>query len=402
MFTNVFILLLLLIVIIGVILFLRKSWKNWKNNNEKSKLMLLISIGTAIILVPLSLSGVYVMADSIVHPVPTIMIPNNTVKIQGTHTTGTLRGVTTPNILVKLNESDGVDNVKKQTYSNNKGKFYFSGLESDTDFKLKAINGPNSSKDMHVSIGDIPDSAYAKLSIDGADEFGDIKKKQDNNDQATITGHAIKNGTVELDDADYNKIKSISTGNDGKWSFTLQGSDKKKKVEYSIFAHKKGLEDSDTDDITITNPNYVKPKKNTTAKDTDSSEKDNQSSNSGTSTVNNKQTKGNKKSSKASKEDEKVQSFEADINAYLQNQYPDVMFNYDKDTNTAEVIVSDDVAYMSKSALKAYATPIYKRIKMFSTAENLDEDPYMQMQTKDGNEVARSGILVGVKVYASK
>lgn len=92
MFTNVFILLLLLIVIIGVILFLRKSWKNWKNNNEKSKLMLLISIGTAIILVPLSLSGVYVMADSIVHPVPTIMIPNNTVKIQGTHTTGTLRG----------------------------------------------------------------------------------------------------------------------------------------------------------------------------------------------------------------------------------------------------------------------------------------------------------------------
>lgn len=85
------------------------------------------------------------------------------------------------------------------------------------------------------------------------------------------------------------------------------------------------------------------------------------------------------------------------MNAYLDNQYPEISFSYDKDDEMANFTVPNEVASMSKSAKKNYLNPINDRVGLFANAENLDI-PTILVKTQNGTNVAHSG-LFGIKVY---
>lgn len=387
MINDIVLIIVELTIIIGLIYFIKKTWQGRKKEiNRRSNVMFGLSILIAVLFIPSAIGMLGHSFNSLFHPTPVLAVKSKTVKLTGTSTTGTLKGTTRPHVQVKLKESDGIDHVKKVTESDANGKFNFSGLEPNSDFKLKAINGPNKSQTMHITIGQIPDTAYTKLTIDHSDDVGEIKIKQDDSKQATVTGTASKNSTVELDDNNYNKIKSVNTGNSGKWSFTLKGTDTKKKVEYSVDASKKGFEDSGSSYITVINPNYIAPTKQTKEKNADSNSSDKQKST------------NNSKSS----ENEDEQSFVADMTAYLQNKYPNISFNYSN--GTANFIVPDEVLALNKQEMKAYVDPLYNRMLMFSSNEGMKDIPTILVKTQDGSPIARSAVFStsGYKVYAKK
>ncbi|WP_334328926.1 Ig-like domain-containing protein [Companilactobacillus sp. HBUAS59699] len=378
-----------LMVIAGIIYLIRKTWQERRQDKTHLNIMFLLSIVVAIFFIPASIGMIGGAIYDLSHPTPALAVTNKHVKITGTNTKGTLKGTTKPNLKVKLKESDGIDHVKRTVTSDSKGKFEFRNLDSNSDFKLNAINGSNKSKTIHISVGDIPDSAYTKLSIDHSDDIGDIKVKQNENTEATITGTASKNATIELDDSNYEKIRSIHVDNNGKWSLTLKGTDTKKKITYSVVARHRGLQESDSYDITVTNPNYTVPVKKAPTQGHDN---ENNKSDSQATSDSNTPTKAN---------DQKLdkQTFVADMKAYLNNQYPDVSFKYSR--GMASFTVPNEISALNKREKKAYVDPLYDRMITFLSNENMNTVPTILVETQDGTPIARSAVFSssGYKIY---
>lgn len=92
-----------------------------------------------------------------------------------------------------------------------------------------------------------------------------------------------------------------------------------------------------------------------------------------------------------------INGFTDDMDAYLNNKYPEISFTYDNKNKIAQFIVPNKTASMNKSEKKNYINPINDRVGLFANAENLDI-PTIQVKTQNGTKIARSGIL-GVKVY---
>jgi len=383
-----------IIIIICIVYFIYKTWEGRKLGKEKATTMFILSIVIAFVVLPMTFNFLGHSLNSLVHPVPTLTVSNknNYVQITGTNTEGTLKGRTRPNTLVKLKESDDIDNVKRSTKSDRNGNFKFTSLEPDSKFKLSAVNGPNSTKAKTITISDIPDSAYTKLKINHSDWNGDIKVKTDTNNNAKISGTSSKNATIKLlNNSNYDTIKKIKTKN-GKWTMTLSGQESAKKVKYELEASSKKLLDSSDAEITVINPNYKKPepKKETTNNTDKSTNSDSDASD--------KTTDDTTKSSQ--KEDQ--ESFVADMNAYLQNQYPDVTFSYSG--GNANFIVPNEVAGLNKQEMKAYVDPLYSKMLLFSGNEDMKDVPTILVKTQDGTPIARTSLLhlSGYKVYAKK
>lgn len=95
-----------------------------------------------------------------------------------------------------------------------------------------------------------------------------------------------------------------------------------------------------------------------------------------------------------------IKGFKSDMNTYLDNKYPDVTMKYDD--GTATFTVPDDVADRSKSSMRNYIKPINDRIETFASANDMDSEPTLLVQTSDGTALARSTITGGFKVYEQK
>lgn len=393
------------VVLIGIVIFfILKEFKLRTNDNKWPK-QFLISMIVGVVAIPAILFNLISASIVLATPVPEIFIPSNEVKITGTHTTGTLKGKTTPNTLVTLKEDVDKDEdpVTKKMYSDNSGKFVFKNLEDDFDYKLSAKNKYHKSKVIKVEVGDIPDSAYTKIHITNEDEFGDTKVDQDANNEAKISGTSAKNARIRLENGNCDTIKTIYADDKGKWNLTLAGPKDKKSKNYTVYAKVHGLLESLGNDITVKNPNYVKPQKapkktKDTSTDTTSNDDNQQSSETQS---NDSTTNKSKKSTKAPKpsQSEAEQGFTDDMNTYLGNKYPEVSFTYSN--NEATFIVPDEVAYLKKNAMKAYVQPMYDRVDLFANANGLKDTPAFIVKTQSGSNIARTS-LFGIKVYADK
>lgn len=379
-----------ILIIIAIIYFIVRGIKNRLTKNRWPK-ELIISIVVAILVIPATLYSIINATAVLATPIPVVKVPNSSIKIAGTHTTGIVHGSTTSNTLVYLKENVDKDEdpITKTTYSNSSGNFSFNKLEDDMDYKLWAKNKYHKSKTVKISVGDIPKAAYTKFEVDGADEYGDLTLKSDDSNKANISGTASKNSKITISDTNFNTVKVIQPDENGKWSFTLNGP-KKKSTDYTLNAKVAHRLESDDVSITVKNPKYVKQAENKA----NNQETTNDSTNQNNNQDNTDSTKKNKTPKKSKSEAQ--QGFENDLNTYLNNKYPGVSCTFDGETVT--LTVPDEVAYLGKHQMKAYFKPIYDRLETFASANDLDSIPTFIAQTSDGTTVART-TLFGYKVY---
>lgn len=384
------------LILIAVIIFFIVKGVRQRTVNSKWPKTLIISGIIGIIAIPSLIFSIVNASAVLATPVPNIFIPSTEVKITGKHTKGVLKGRTTPNTLVTLKEDVDKDEdpITKKTYSSNSGKFEFKNLEDDMDYKLSAKNKYHKSKVIKVSVGDIPDAAYTQLNVTGADD-GFLTVKSDDSNKVTVSGTGTKNSNITVQNGNYDTVQTVAIDKNGKWSLTLDGPTKKKAKDYTLTAQIPGLLESDDVYVTVKNPNYVKPTKesanNQQSTTNNDSEKNEQTDSSNSKTG----TSGKTKQSKSESE----QGFVDDMNTYLSNKYPEVSFTYTD--GEANFVVPDEVAYLKKNAMKAYVQPLYDRVELFSNANNLKDTPTFLVKTQSGSNIAREG-LFGIKVYADK
>ncbi|WP_125566883.1 hypothetical protein [Companilactobacillus insicii] len=392
MFFKILLISILILIIAAVIYFLVKGFKSRTAKNKLPK-MLLIAIVVAVLVIPVSAYEIIHTTIVLATPVPTINLPSNKLNITGTNRTANLHGKTTPNTRVYLKEVSDIDPIKKNTVSDKNGNFHFNHLEDSMDYKLVAKNKYHSSKVTKFSVSDIPDSAYTKIHLKNEDEVGDLEIKQDSNNQVNIYGTSNKNAKIKVENDDMNTVKTMHADSNGKWNLTLPGAGDKKEKDYTVYAKIPGLLQSLGNDITVKNPNYVKPTKKSEAKKETQKSENTDSSDTSTS---NSTPHANK--NKSSQSDAK-QGYTDDMNEYLSNKYPDVSFTLSD--NEATFVVPDAVAYLKKNAMKAYVQPLFDRNELFANANGLKESPAFLVKTQSGSNIARTSIF-GFKVYADK
>lgn len=383
MLSNIIFSLIALVIIVIVIYLIYGGIKQRTSINKVPR-QLIIGIVIGIILVPISISKITTSVNALVDPTVDLSVTNKHVKITGTNTKGVLNGTTAPDTKVQLKESDGIDNLKKTTKSDNNGKFTFRKLPDDTSFKLTVIDKKSNPTSIKIEVGDIPDSAYTKLKIDGGDEVNDLNIKNDASDKNNISGTSEPSAKIKAENDDGDVVGSVIADQNGKWQITLDGpaAKNKKKMEYDLTAKVKNKLESDISFITIKNTTYD-PAKKKESKQTKSTD--------------------DKESTKESQSDETnspSDGFKLDLNTYLSNKYPDVSMSYSKGKVT--LTVPGEVALLNKTLLKSYFKPINDRIFLFANANDMKSVPTFIAQTPDDTVVARTSLFGGVKVYVQK
>lgn len=297
--------------------------------------------------------------------VPALSVNHKYIKLTGKQQSGTVSGKTSKNIKVTLRENKSDGTQKKTVKSDNNGNFKISGLEYYSGFKLKATDTHNQeSNTVKIKTSDIPDSAYTKFSIKGADSYGDKTVKVNSTDDTKMTGRATPNAKITFTDGDSYKDKVINADDNGNWSIMLPVKSKKS-TSYYVTAKSSGLVESLQDTIKIVNTTFSKKTISSTSSSQSLSKKG---------------------------------GFKRDMNAYLQNAHPDIKFKMSG--NDITFTAPAEYVYDSKSDKQALADDLQEHVQTLSNGNDLSDTPFMEIVSPNDTLIARSTYSGdSVKVY---